>query len=95
MRKDQRLPVSEYKIFPSLRKKFSKSKEKIFPQTWKNFDTFCKLRLEATDFSLINYSQEKDLNNLVAARKHQKNPENYMTCYDFTEGALAWVPGVP
>ena len=24
---------------------------------------------------LINYSQEKDLNNLVATRKHQKNPE--------------------
>ena len=63
MKKDQRLPVFEYKIFPSLRK---------------NFDTFCNLRLEATDFSLINYSQEKDLNNLVAARKHQKNPEKAM-----------------
>ena len=24
---------------------------------------------------VINYSQEKDLNNLVATRKHQKNPE--------------------
>ena len=34
------------------------------------------LQPSTTNFSLINYSQEKDLNNLVAARKHQKNPEN-------------------
>ena len=33
------------------------------------------LQPSTTNFSLINYSQEKDLNNLVAARKHQKNPE--------------------
>ena len=34
------------------------------------------LQPSTANFSLINYSQEKDLNNLVAARKHQKNPEN-------------------
>ena len=33
------------------------------------------LQPSTKNFSLINYSQEKDLNNLVAARKHQKNPE--------------------
>ena len=33
------------------------------------------LQPSTANFSLINYSQEKDLNNLVAARKHQKNPE--------------------
>ena len=40
---------------------------------WKNnfsldLEKFC-------DTSLINCAQEKDLNNLVATRKHQKNPE--------------------
>ena len=44
MRKYQHHPVFEYKIFP---------------QTWKNFDSFCNLRLEATDFSLIIYSQKR------------------------------------
>ena len=34
------------------------------------------LQPSTANFSLINYSQEKDLNNLFAARKHQKNPEN-------------------
>ena len=41
----------------------------------------CNLRLEATDFSLMKYSQENDLNNLVAARKHQKNPEKPIFSY--------------
>ena len=34
------------------------------------------LQPSTANFSLINYSQEKDLNNLFATRKHQKNPEN-------------------
>ena len=39
------------------------------------------LQPSTANFSLINYSQEKDLNNLVAARKHQKNPEK---CYEIS-----------
>ena len=38
------------------------------------------LQPSTANFSLINYSQEKDLNNLVAARKHQKNPEKSFIC---------------
>ena len=37
------------------------------------------LQPSTANFSLINYSQEKDLNNLVATRKHQKNPEKILT----------------
>ena len=63
------------KNFQSVRKiYFSLHLEKVF-DTWKKF---CNLRLEATDFSLINHSQEKNLNNLVATRKHHKNPENVL-----------------
>ena len=29
----------------------------------------------------MNYSQEKDMNNLVASRKHQKNPEKPILSY--------------
>ena len=29
----------------------------------------------------MNYSQERDLNNLVATRKHQKNPKNYTSFF--------------
>ena len=60
------------KIFAIVQKNhFPRHLEKFF-DTWKNY---CNVRLEGTDFSLINYSQEKDLNNLDAARKDQKNPE--------------------
>ena len=43
-----------------------------------------KILTLATDFALIKNSQEKDLNNLVAARKHQKNPEN-SNCFSFPQ----------
>ena len=50
-----------------------RGREKLF-----QVSKFCNLGLEATDFSLINYSREKDLNNLGATRNTRKIQTPYI-----------------
>ena len=61
--KNHRLSVFEYKSFSKCPK----------IENYCSFDFDQKLQMHR--FFPINHSQEKDLNNLVAPRKHQNNPE--------------------